>query len=521
MLLVLLLIGRWLYAAVVPLELVADEAYYWDWSRQLDWGYYSKPPMVAWLIRLATELGGSTAWAVRTPAVVLGTLSLWWIYLLAARVFDARTGFWSVVLCAATPGNTALSLLMTIDAPFLFCWGMAMYALWRMLEGGSQRAGWIVTTGLATGLGLLSKESMVAFLMGTGLFVLLSLEDRRELRRPGLWLMTLIALACVLPVFVWNIEHDWITFKHSSSHFEAQTTDLARRLLRSAEFVASQFGLISPFTCALFAAAAVPAVRDFRRLSRKALFLICFSVAPLSCVLALSLTRRVMPNWPAPFYAAGLIYTVGWLSGRFDSGELTATPRWVFFSRDRLLRGSVWCGAICACLTCLAPWGVHWSGLIGSKLDPTVRLRGWNSLAAQVASNRAGAPRPDSTFVMVAAGRYEVSELAFYLPDQPLVAHWNPGGTISSQYDLWPGPVDKAGWDAVILSLPSDHIDPRIAERFQDVTKHPTGIDIPLGGSRVRRYTAWLGRGYRPPQGESSGGPDAAIARHPTASTPR
>ena len=521
MLLVLLLIGRWLYAAVVPLELVADEAYYWDWSRQLDWGYYSKPPMVAWLIRLATELGGSTAWAVRTPAVVLGTLSLWWIYLLAARVFDARTGFWSVVLCAATPGNTALSLLMTIDAPFLFCWGMAMYALWRMLEGGSQRAGWIVATGLATGLGLLSKESMVAFLMGTGLFVLLSLEDRRELRRPGLWLMTLIALACVLPVFVWNIEHDWITFKHSSSHFEAQTTDLARRLLRSAEFVASQFGLISPVTCALFAVAAVPAVRDFRRLSRKALFLVCFSIVPLSCVLALSLTRRVMPNWPAPFYAAGLIYTVGWLSGRFDSGELTATPRWVFFSRDRLLRGSVWCGAICACLTCLAPWGVHWSGLIGSKLDPTVRLRGWNSLAAQVASNRAGAPRPDSTFVMVAAGRYEVSELAFYLPDQPLVAHWNPGGTISSQYDLWPGPVDKAGWDAVILSLPSDHIDPRIAERFQDVTKHPTGIDIPLGGSRVRRYTAWLGRGYRPPQGESSGGPDAAIARHPTASTPR
>ena len=33
-----------------PLELYPDEAQYWLWSRTLDWGYYSKPPMIAWLI---------------------------------------------------------------------------------------------------------------------------------------------------------------------------------------------------------------------------------------------------------------------------------------------------------------------------------------------------------------------------------------------------------------------------------------------------------------------------------------
>src|SRR2546423_14475763 len=44
-----------------PLDLSPDEAHYWDWSRHLDWSYYSKGPGVAWLIRLSCELFGSLA----------------------------------------------------------------------------------------------------------------------------------------------------------------------------------------------------------------------------------------------------------------------------------------------------------------------------------------------------------------------------------------------------------------------------------------------------------------------------
>ena len=57
--------GRW------PLS--ADEAHYWEWSRRLDWSYYSKGPMVAYLIALSTRLGGHTESWVRLPAVLLGT----------------------------------------------------------------------------------------------------------------------------------------------------------------------------------------------------------------------------------------------------------------------------------------------------------------------------------------------------------------------------------------------------------------------------------------------------------------
>src|SRR6478609_12217905 len=78
-----------------PLDLAPDEAHYWDWSRHLDWSYYSKGPLVAWLIRLSCELfgswseqhTGSLTFAVRLPAVCCGALLLASLYALVVQVF--------------------------------------------------------------------------------------------------------------------------------------------------------------------------------------------------------------------------------------------------------------------------------------------------------------------------------------------------------------------------------------------------------------------------------------------------
>src|SRR5262249_20551445 len=78
-----------------PLDLAPDEAHYWDWSRHLDWSYYSKGPVVAYLIRgsctLAGEwsrhLTGSEMLAVRLPAVLCGSLLLASLYVLSVQVY--------------------------------------------------------------------------------------------------------------------------------------------------------------------------------------------------------------------------------------------------------------------------------------------------------------------------------------------------------------------------------------------------------------------------------------------------
>src|SRR5262249_49012940 len=110
-----------------PLDLAPDEAHYWDWSRHLDWSYYSKGPLVAWLIRASCELlgGGSQPWsgremlAVRAPAVLCGSLLLLGIYVLTVQVYRSDRLALAVVLIALTmPIIAAGSSLMTIDAPY-------------------------------------------------------------------------------------------------------------------------------------------------------------------------------------------------------------------------------------------------------------------------------------------------------------------------------------------------------------------------------------------------------------------
>ena len=50
---------------VSPIELTVDEAQYWHWSQNLDFGYFTKPPFIAWTIGLSTKIFGNEEWAVR------------------------------------------------------------------------------------------------------------------------------------------------------------------------------------------------------------------------------------------------------------------------------------------------------------------------------------------------------------------------------------------------------------------------------------------------------------------------
>jgi 4-amino-4-deoxy-L-arabinose transferase-like glycosyltransferase len=51
-------------------DVSGDEAHYWMWSQQPDWSYYSKPPLVAYVIGLGTALFGDTEFGLRWPAAL-------------------------------------------------------------------------------------------------------------------------------------------------------------------------------------------------------------------------------------------------------------------------------------------------------------------------------------------------------------------------------------------------------------------------------------------------------------------
>src|SRR3954471_6931684 len=143
-----------------PIDLAGDEAQYWDWSRNLDWSYYSKGPLVAYLIRagcdlagpLSCRLTGTEALAVRLPAVLCGSLLLLSLYILTAQVWRREGLALLVVAVALTlPVIAAGSTLMTIDAPYTCCWGWALVLGYRAVFRGG---GWAwPALGLVVGLG--------------------------------------------------------------------------------------------------------------------------------------------------------------------------------------------------------------------------------------------------------------------------------------------------------------------------------------------------------------------------------
>src|ERR1700730_16314224 len=86
------MVGLILYAGI---GLGPDEAQYWTWSQALDWGYYSKPPGVAWQIWLGTTLFGQTEWGVRSFSVFLAIFQALGVYFLALRAgLFRQTAFW-------------------------------------------------------------------------------------------------------------------------------------------------------------------------------------------------------------------------------------------------------------------------------------------------------------------------------------------------------------------------------------------------------------------------------------------
>src|SRR3954466_667964 len=111
-----------------PIDLSGDEAQYWDWSRNLDLSYYSKGPLIAYIIRASCAIFGDTMPAVRYPALLLGVGTSILTYLLTRFLFNSeRLALGAVLLFHIVPMFIAGSMLMTIDSPMFFCWALATF----------------------------------------------------------------------------------------------------------------------------------------------------------------------------------------------------------------------------------------------------------------------------------------------------------------------------------------------------------------------------------------------------------
>jgi len=198
-------LARAAIAAQFPVHF--DEAYYWVWAHRPDWGYVDQPPMIAYLIMLTTHLGDAPFW-VRLSPLLMGPITSYVLFLLGREMFDDRVGLRAAALFQIVPILMFGGLIAAPDAPLYLAWVLALRFSWQAIHGRPTR--W-AAVGLAVGLGVLSKFSMLGLAVGVILYT--ALEARPWLRRNEPYQAALLALVLLLPVAYWNAHHDWASLR--------------------------------------------------------------------------------------------------------------------------------------------------------------------------------------------------------------------------------------------------------------------------------------------------------------------
>jgi 4-amino-4-deoxy-L-arabinose transferase-like glycosyltransferase len=488
----MLLLGVFVIRAVFlflfPCDLIGDEAYYWDWGRRLDWGYFSKPPFIAWMMGFAGWLGRNTDVGLRLWAVVFGTGSTLFTFLLGRRMYGARAGFWAAALVAATPGAVLINLLLTIDAPLMFFWTAALFLFYAFLNEGSfpRRAAYAFLLMVVLGLGHLSKQMVWLFpVLGVMYLVFDGAEGRGKLRSPLLILSLALSYLFLVPTLVWNAQHGWITFLHTEHHFSGN--GILSFPKNFAAFMGMQLGAISPLLMVLVFVLAVGGLFFWRRLASRERYLVAFCGVPLFCITLMTLRQGINGNWAVAFYPAGVILVAGWAC------STDALPGLGYASRLRSwLAPSLVVAAVMTAFIYALPFILSAARMEGAKLDPFARMRGWGRYAAAVQSVRETMPRSDAPIIVV-GHRYYASELAFYLPDQPRVYHWATPGKIDSQYELWGGLEALTGQDVLIVSIGQDGMLPPELRACLSSSSPRGGVRVDVGNGRMLQSKIFWG----------------------------
>jgi hypothetical protein len=474
----LALLTAWRLAALALADppLYFDEAQYWFWAQAPDWGYYSKPPLIAWAIATSTALFGDGMLAVRLPTLLCYPLTALLVFVAARRLFPAQRGVavLAALAYATLPTVSFYSWAATTDALLVLCWAAGTVALAGLRDADRWRD-WLLL-GAVLGLGTLAKYAMLVF--GASAAVWLLLERRALLRSARPLVALALAALIVAPNLLWNLAHDFPTVRHT-----AEISHLGDAWLRVgplAEFVASQFAVFGPLLMGALLAMLWTRFRAPRAAGAApdaTALLLWLGLPMLLLICAQALLARAFANWAQAAYVPLTIAVVAWLAAR---------ERW------RLLGASFVLHLGFAALVYHHGQGFALAGVEPPRaLDMTARMRPWPPAGAAVAALLEA--RPGAT--LVADDRELLSELAYYArAAQPTLAAWNPERAVSDHYRLR---YDLAASDAERFLIVSRRLTrAELAPRFARVVELAP-IEVTVRSDRKLVLQVFEAEGFR------------------------
>lgn len=458
---------RLFYLTLGPTDLFLEEAQYWLWSTDLDWSYYSKPPLVAYLNFLSTSIFGHTELAIKFNAVGMGLIFTLFVYAIANMVFrDKQKAFLTSLLVYAMPFfHTTFNFFLT-DSPLLAAWSGAVFFYLKVLESNQSRH-WILL-GICCGLGLLSKYTMVLF---APLVVIHMLWFKKAyFFQKGPYITLLVAAFFLLPVLIWNLQMDFISFRHVASIGKAELT-FAKRMTFVSEYLGGQIAIVSPFLFPLLVIAIYKAFKS------KDLIKTFFALGPVVIFLfflCYAFTKRVEVNWPVFAYCTVPVLLI---QQCFDMKRRKLGWSLAALTFSLLL--------VFSYLTpYLHPLGLH--KIWPPKKDPVHRVVGWDKLGQRVQKiidEKVSAP------YFLFSDSYEVAcQTAFYTRDHHRPYNINLGRR-QNQLDLWSGleELENQGYMGVWVKK-GEGIPEEVKVGFKKVI-HQETLDIELGEIVVKTFT--------------------------------
>lgn len=425
----ILSIFRVYYILHGPIDLSPDEAHYWEWSRRPDLSYYSKGPMVAYLILLGTSFLGDNVIGIRIMAVIFSSLSSIFLFKLVRamnkdpeykELYSSRALF-SALLLQIIPLFSPFGVIFTIDSPFVFFWILSLYFFCKALEIEKRTTLWWGLLGISIGLGLLTKYTMAFFFICAFLFLIFS-KKRYILKKPMPYLSLVLSLILFSPVIFWNYKHGWVTLKHTAGQAHLSSS-FSINLQTFFEFIGSQIGVITPF---IFFMMLYAIIKLKEKEKKETLFLFYFSIPVIAFFILKSLHAKVQANWAMTGYITAIIaFSIFYLQGNPHK------KRAFLVKKPKLL-------ALAITVPLLITIFAHYPSILNLpiKLDPSARLRGWKELGEEI--SRIYEELSEKGEVLLFSDRYQVSsELAFYVKGQPRTFCINNGRRMN-QYDLWP-----------------------------------------------------------------------------------
>ena len=274
-------------------DLFGDEGQYWLWSKNLDFGYYSKPPLLAWFLGFFTLFFGDSFESLKIFPILAYLISSLSIFYLSFEIYNNKR---FAIICGLSffllPAVTVSSFLISTDILLIIFWSISMLFLLKIRK--EPRSIYFFLLGIFLGLSFLTKYAAVYFFIGMLFVFVFDSKIRNSLThtKTNIFIFIITILIIAFPNILWNIKNNWVTFSHTGDN--AGLDRISINFFQGFEFLLIQAVMIGPviFFSYLFFLKKI-------KLNFETIFLLSFSLPILIIVFVEGILVRANANWAA------------------------------------------------------------------------------------------------------------------------------------------------------------------------------------------------------------------------------